>query len=85
MPKRKTKPAPTPPPIKVDDLVLMGGSRASYPGYWYMGRVLWIGEVDVLIERGTMNGQAYRQLCLVSEVRGRRRHPAARRRPGEGA
>lgn len=56
--------------VRVGDHVLMGGTRASYPGEWYMGSVVWIGSDEVLLHRDTLNGgNDWRQLCHIDEIR----------------
>ena len=57
------------PSIPVGQFVLAGGGRASLPGDWFLGEVLWAGNGDVLISRSTMNGDSYRQLLSVSNIR----------------
>lgn len=56
-------------PLKVGDHVLLGGTHASLPGTWYLGKVLWLGDEDILLERYTQNGQCYRQLDTIYAVR----------------
>lgn len=55
--------------VRPGDLVLMGGTRASYPGHWYIGRVLWIGDGDVLIQRDNAHGDRWRQLESALAIR----------------
>jgi hypothetical protein len=67
MPERRRKPAP--PAIAVGDHVLCGGCQASYPNNWYLGYVLWVDGGDALIERSTMQGQTWREVIHLTEVR----------------
>lgn len=53
---------------KVGDFVLLGCSRASYPGEWTLGEVLWIGGDDVLIDRHNWHHK-WRELGKVSSIR----------------
>lgn len=61
--------APKRPDPQVGDFVLCGSSTASLPGDWFLGQVLWAAKGDVLIERSTRNGQTWREVAHVSEVR----------------
>jgi hypothetical protein len=65
----KRKPAKQQPSVKVGDHVLLGGTRASYPGHWYLGMVLWAGNGDLLVERYTLNGERWRQQQSIHDVR----------------
>lgn len=60
---------PKAPLIVIGDFVLLGGTRASYPGGWYLGRVLWVGADDLLVEHSTQNGKTWRQVQHISSVR----------------
>ncbi len=55
--------------IVVGDHVLCGSSRASMPGGWFLGVVLWAGKGDFLIERATINGETWREVIHLSDVR----------------
>jgi hypothetical protein len=55
--------------ITVGDFVLCGGTSASYPGQWYLGEVLWVGDNDALIERSTMQGETWREVIHHSVIR----------------
>lgn len=55
--------------INGGDYVLLGGTQASYPGHWYLGRVLWVGDTDILIKRSTVNGETWREVHFISEIR----------------
>ena len=55
--------------LKIGDHVLLGGTSASYPAYWYLGKLLWVGKEDILIERSTQNGQTYVQHDSIYAVR----------------
>jgi hypothetical protein len=57
------------PAIKVGDYALLGGTRASYPGYWYHASVLWVGTEDMLVQRSTQNGETWRETASFVEVR----------------
>ena len=64
-----TKRKPAKVQVAVGDHVLIGGTRASYPGDWYVGTVLWVGKGDALVERYTLNGETWRQLISLLEIR----------------
>lgn len=49
--------------------VLVGSTRASYPLHWYYGRVLWKDARHVLIERSSMNGETWREVVRIEEIR----------------
>lgn len=57
------------PAFKVGDMLLLGGTRASYPGEWYHGKVLWFNADEVLVQRSNQNGETYTQIHWISEVR----------------
>jgi len=57
------------PNVAAGDFVLCGGTRASYPGEWYLGQVLWAGKGDALLERATQNGRTWREVIAVVEIR----------------
>lgn len=56
-------------PLVVGDHVLLGGTVCSWPGHWYLGTVLWIGDEEILILRCTMSGEQYRELDNIYAVR----------------
>jgi hypothetical protein len=55
--------------IKQGDWVLLGSTRASYPGEWYVGGVLWVGHGDILVRRFATTGGEYNQLEPFEAVR----------------
>ncbi|MEX2126939.1 MAG: hypothetical protein WD871_01680 [Xanthobacteraceae bacterium] len=58
------------PELKTGDFVLMGGTRASYPSGWFLGKVLWSDRRDVLIERDqSCGGRVWREVYSILEVR----------------
>jgi hypothetical protein len=55
--------------VEIDDYVLLGSTRASYPEHWYFGQVLWIGDGDVLVQRGNAHGDHWREVVSSSAIR----------------
>lgn len=56
-------------PLQIGDYVLLGGSYASMPGDWYLGKLVWVGKEELCIERWTLNGQVYHQQGTIYDVR----------------
>jgi hypothetical protein len=69
MPAAASRKRPKKTAVAVGDYVLCGGTRASYPGEWCLGSVLWVGTRDALLERSTLNGQTWRQTVVIPEIR----------------
>lgn len=55
--------------VEVNDWVLLGSTRASYPGEWCVGRVLWVGDNDLLVERSNQHGETWRDHKFMSDIR----------------
>lgn len=56
-------------PLAVGDHVLLGGTVCSWPGHWYLGTILWVGDEEILVLRCTMSGERYRELDSIYAVR----------------
>lgn len=72
MPRNRIKPKTKRgvPALKPGDHVLIGCNRASYPWHWFMARVAWADDRDVLLDRSNINGtERYRHHVPINEVR----------------
>lgn len=56
--------------VNVNDLVLLGTPKVAMPSDWWLGRVLWVGQGDILVEQYGIGGQRpHRHLHGIDMVR----------------